>query len=171
EKYFMSNAVKAGDSKFAALHGAFWDNGVFIYVPKGVAVELPVGVVVQAAAAGRASLSHTLIVMERDSQLKYVEELRGGTPETANGQVFTSRVIELLVGDGAQLDYATIQRFGPATYDFYQTRAVLGKDANLVLHTIELGAHLSKGHIEALLEGAGSSARLAGVYFADHAQH
>src|SRR5579875_2036939 len=65
EKHFMTSAVKAGDSKFAALHGAFWDNGVFVYVPKGVAVELPVGVVVQAAAPGRASLSHTLVVLER----------------------------------------------------------------------------------------------------------
>jgi Fe-S cluster assembly protein SufD len=168
EQHFMTRGVKATDGKFPALHGAFWDNGVFIYVPKGVAVELPIGVVVASAAAGRASLNHTLIVMERDSQLTYVEELRGGD---TSAQAFSNRVIELLLGDGAVLDYATIQRFNATMYDFYQTRAVLGKDTNLVLHTVELGAELSKGHIEAILQGAGSNARLAGIYFADHQQH
>jgi Fe-S cluster assembly protein SufD len=171
ERYFMTTAVKATDAKFAALHGAFWDNGVFIYVPKGVAVELPVGVVAESAAPGRPSLTHTLVVMERDSQLKYVEELRGGVPENADAQSFASRVIEILMADSATLDYATIQRFSPAMYDFYQTRAVLGKATNLTLHTIELGAQMSKGHIEAILQGDGASAKLLGLYFADHDQH
>ena len=168
EKHFMTRAVKSTDSKFAALHGAFWDNGIFIYVPKGVAVALPIGVVVESVAPGRASLNHTLVVMERNSQLTYIEELRGGD---TGDQSFSNRVIEIILADGATLDYATIQRFNNTMFDFYHSHAVLGKDTNLVLHTIELGAKMSKGHIEAALEGAGSNVRLAGVYFADHDQH
>ncbi|MBA3827282.1 MAG: Fe-S cluster assembly protein SufD [Ktedonobacterales bacterium] len=170
QRYFMT-VVKPTEAKFAALHGAFWDNGVFVYVPKGVAVALPVGVVVESAAPGRASLHHTLIVMERDSSLKYVEELRGGVAATADGQAFSSRVIELVQGDGTTLDFATIQRFSPAMFDFYDARVVQARDTNFTLHNIELGAAMSKGHIEALLEGAGAHARLAGIYFADHDQH
>lgn len=168
EQYFMTQAVPARDSKFAALHGAFWDNGVFVYVPKGVVVELPIGVVVEAAAPGRASLSHTLIVLDRDSHLKYVEELRGGD---TSSQAFSSRVIEVILHDGATLDLASVQRFNATTWDFYTTRALLGKDTNLKLHTIELGAELSKGRIEAMLQGAGASARLTGVYLGDRKQH
>jgi Fe-S cluster assembly protein SufD len=171
EQYFMTTAVKPGDAKFAALHGAFWDNGVFVYVPKGVVVDLPIGVVVQAVAPGRASLTHTLVVLERDSHIKYVEELRGGTPENADAQAFSSRVIEIIMASNATLDYATIQRFGPAVYDFYQTRAIQGKETNLTLHTVELGAAMSKGHIEAMLQGDGAHAKLLGLYFADHDQH
>lgn len=168
EQYFMTQAVHARDSKFAALHGAFWDNGVFVYVPKGVVAELPIGVVVEAAAAGRASLNHTLIVLERDSHLKYVEELRGGA---TSSQAFSSRVIEVILHDNATLDLASVQRFNATTWDFYTTRALLGKDTNLKLHTIELGAELSKGRIEAMLQGAGASARLTGVYLGDRQQH
>jgi Fe-S cluster assembly protein SufD len=171
ERYFMTTAVKPGDAKFAALHGAFWDNGVFVYVPKGVVVDLPIGVVVQSVAPGRASLTHTLVVLERDSHIKYVEELRGGTPENEDAQAFSSRVIEILMADNATLDYATIQRFGPAMYDFYQTRVIQGKETNLTLHTVELGAAMSKGHIEAMLQGDGAHAKLLGLYFADHDQH
>lgn len=168
ETYFMTQAVTPQSGKFAALHGAFWDNGVLIYVPRGVTVDLPVGVVVAAAAAGRASLTHTLIVLEANSQLRYVEELTGGD---AQAQAFSSRVIEVLAGDGATLDVTTMQRFGATTFDFYSTRAVLGRDVNCTLNTIELGARLSKGHIEAVLQGSGSSVKLLGLYFADHAQH
>lgn len=168
EQHFMTQAVKATDSKFTALHGAFWDNGIFIYIPKGIAIELPIGVVIASVAPGRASLNHTLIVMERDSQLKYIEELRGGD---LGDQAFSNRVIELVLGDGATLDFATVQRFSASMFDFYHTRAVQGKDTNLILHTIELGAKMSKGHIEAALLGAGSNVRLAGLYFADQDQH
>lgn len=171
EQYFMTTAVKATDAKFVALHGAFWDNGVFVYVPQGVVVELPIGVVVEATAPGRASLTHTLVVLERDSHIKYVEELRGGTPENEDAQAFSSRVIEILMADNATLDYATIQRFGPAMYDFYQTRVIQGKETDLTLHTVELGAAMSKGHIEAMLQGDGAHAKLLGLYFADGDQH
>jgi Fe-S cluster assembly protein SufD len=168
ERYFMTHAVPVGDSKFAALHGAFWDNGAFVYVPKGVAVEIPIGVIVESVAPGRASLTHTLVVLERDSQLKFVEELRGGD---GSAQAFSSRAIELIMGDGSTLDFTTVQRFGPTMYDFYTIRAVQGKETNLTLHVVELGAQLTKGRVEAMLQGAGANAKLNGLYLGDGKQH
>lgn len=164
---FMTRALHP-DTKFTALHGAFWDNGIVVYVPRGVAVEAPVTAIIAAVTPERASLNHTLIIMERGSQLQYVEELRSGD---TTAQSFSCRAIEILMEDGATLDFATIQRFGPAMLDVYTSRAVMGNDTNLLLHTVELGAALSKGHIEAELRGNGANARLFGLYFASHEQH
>src|SRR5262249_16267826 len=67
-EHFMTRCVPASDSKFAALHGAFWDNGVFLYIPRGVAVELPLRAVTVAGLDGAASLAHTLVVLEPGAQ-------------------------------------------------------------------------------------------------------
>jgi Fe-S cluster assembly protein SufD len=167
QKHFMTG-ILAPDAKFTALHGAFWDNGIVIYVPRNVVVEAPITAIIAAVMPGRASLNHTLIIMERGSQLKYVEELRTSGPNVPS---FSCRAIEILLEDNATLDFATIQRFGPAMLDVYTSRAVMGNDTNLLLHTVELGAALSKGHIEAELRGNNANARLFGLYFADHEQH
>lgn len=168
QRYFMTQAVPATDSKFAALHGAFWDNGPFVYVPQNVSVSLPIGVIAESAAAGRASLSHTLIVLERNSQLAFVEEMRGGDE---HAQSFSSRVVELIVGDGAKLDFVSVQRFGATMYDFYTIRAIQGRDTNVAINTVELGAKLSKGRIESMLQGSGANVKLYGLYLADNDQH
>jgi Fe-S cluster assembly protein SufD len=166
--HFMTRCVPATDSKFAALHGAFWDNGPFLYVPRGVAVEAPFRVVIAADTAGRASLPHTLIVLATGSQASYVEEV-----VSADGDVqgFSSRVGEVFVGPDARLDYASVQHWGRSVYDFHTERALLDKDGTLVLHSIEMGSQLSKGRVEAIMQGAGSNARLVGLYFGDGRQH
>jgi len=168
QKYFMTQAVPATDSKFAALHGAFWDNGSFIYVPKGVTVALPLGILIESVAAGHASMNHTLIVLERDSHLRFIEELQGG--ETSQ-QAFSSRVVELILHDGSGLDFASIQRFSETMFDFYTIRAIQGRETRLNLNTIELGARLSKGRVEAMLNGNGADVRLYGLYLGDRDQH
>ncbi len=168
ERHFMTKAVPANDSKFAALHAAFWDNGPFVYVPRGVALSGPIGVTIASATPGRANLSHTLVVLEAESQAQVTEELLGGD---TSDQAFSSRVVEILAGNGANLRFISVQRFGETMYDFYTTRSVLGKDAQVTMLGVELGARLSKGRVEAMLEGNGASARLLGLYLGDRQQH
>ncbi|SRR5579875_794336 len=168
EKYFMTCCVPASDSKFAALHGAFWDNGVFLYVPRGVAVEEPLRAVTQANLQGRSSLAHTLIVLESDSQATFGEDFISSEGER---QGFSSRVLEIILKPGAKLHYIGIQRWGRAVYDFHTERAVLERDTNVVLQSVELGSALSKGRVEARLEGDGANAKLLGLYIEDGDQH
>jgi Fe-S cluster assembly protein SufD len=168
ERLLMTQAVPVDDSKFAALHSAFWDNGPFVYVPKGVALTRPIGVTIVSATPGRASLSHTLVVLDEGSEALFAEELLGGD---TRDQAFSSRAIEIIAGDGATLRFLSVQRFGETMYDFYTTRALLGRDANLTLSTVELGARLSKGRVEAMLRGNGANARLLGLYLGDREQH
>jgi Fe-S cluster assembly protein SufD len=167
-EHFMTTCVPASDGKFAALHGAFWDNGVFLYVPRGVVIDQPLRVVISADLAGRASLPHTLIVLGEASQATYVEQVVS-TDGAETG--FSSRVTELFLGPNAHLDYANVQHWGRSVLDFHTERALLEKDSSLVLHSIELGSKLSKGRVESIMRGPGTSARLVGLYFADGEQH
>jgi Fe-S cluster assembly protein SufD len=167
-EHFMTTCVPASDGKFAALHGAFWDNGVFLYVPRGVVIERPLRVIISANLAGRASLPHTLIVLGEASQAVYVEQV---TSTEGSEPGFSSRVTELFLGPNAHLDFANVQHWGRSVLDFHTERALLEKDSSLVLHSIELGGKLSKGRVESIMRGPGTSARLVGLYFADGDQH
>jgi Fe-S cluster assembly protein SufD len=167
-EYFMTQCVPATDSKFAALHGAFWDNGTLLYVPKGVAVELPLRVVVQTASTGRASLPHTLIILAEGSQATFVEEVVSTDASVAG---FSDRVTEIFLGPGARLDYANVQQLSHTDYDFHTERALMDRDSTLVMHSIEMGSQLSKGRVETILRGPGTDARLIGLYFGDGKQH
>jgi Fe-S cluster assembly protein SufD len=167
-EYFMTRCVPPQDSKFAALHGAFWDNGVFLYVPRGVTLEHPLRAVISAALKGTPSLSHTLIVLEENSRAVYAEDYISAD---AKEQGVSSRIVEIILKQGANLHYVGTQRWGRAVYDFHTERALLGQDTVLNLQTIELGSRLSKGRVESVLEGDGASAKLLGLYIEDGNQH
>jgi len=167
-EYFMTRCVPPEDSKFAALHGAFWDNGVFLYVPRGVTLEHPLRAVISASLRGTSSLSHTLIVLEEGSQAIYAEDY---ISPAVKEQGVSSRIVEIILKQGANLRYVGTQRWGRSVYDFHTERALLGKDANLVLQTIELGSQLSKGRVESVLEGDGVNVKLLGLYIEDGNQH
>ena len=167
-KHFMTRCVPPGDSKFAALHGAFWQNGVFLYVPKGVVIEAPFRVIVSAALRESASLSHTLVVLNEGAQATLVEDV--ASDETTE-QGMSSRVVELILERSAILHYVGTQRLGRSVYDFHTERVLLGRDTNATLQTIELGSRLTKGRVEAILSGDGASVKLLGLYIADGKQH
>lgn len=174
KKYLMTQAVKPGDSKFAALHGAFWENGIFLYVPRGVQVTAPLRAVSTADVGGNASLISTLIVMEPGSEATFAQDFlseEGTDQGTATTLSLSSRVVELILKQDAILHYAGVQRLGRTVYDFHTERAILGQDSALTLQTIELGSRLSKGRVESVLQGSGASAKLLGLWIEDKHQH
>jgi Fe-S cluster assembly protein SufD len=167
-EYFMTKCVPASDSKFAALHGAFWDTGTFLYVPKGVAVELPLRTIVAASLDGTASLAHTLIILDEESQATFAEDFT--SPLTGNAG-FSSRVAEIILKRGANLHYIGVQHWGKSVHDFHTERVLLDRDSTIILQTVELGSRLSKGRVEAILHGNGATAKLQGLYVEDGRQH
>jgi Fe-S cluster assembly protein SufD len=164
----MTRCVPASDNKFAALHGAFWDNGTFLYVPRGVAVEAPFRAVVAAGLDGKSSLAHTLIVLEPGAQAIFAETFSSAD---ADAQGFSSRVAEIILKQDAVLRYVGIQEWGASVYDFHTERVLLDRDSTGVLQSIELGSRLSKGRVEAVLHGDGANAKLLGLYVEDGEQH
>ena len=167
-EHFMTRCVPASDSKFTALHAAFWDNGVFLYVPRNVVIEAPLRSVVAAGLDGTSSLSHTLVIMEPGSQATLVEDVAS---ETAPQQGFSSRVVELILGPGANLYFTGVQRWGRNVFDFHTQRALLDRDTQLHLLSIELGSRLSKGRVETVLNGDGVNVKMQGLYVEDGDQH
>ncbi|MFI5271446.1 MAG: Fe-S cluster assembly protein SufD [Ktedonobacterales bacterium] len=168
EQYFMTEVVPAASGKFAALHGAFWDNGTFLYVPRNVTVELPFRTIVAGSLDGSASMAHTLIVLEENAHAIFAEDFTS-PDEAASG--FSSRVAEVLLGQGASLNYVGVQRWGRAVNDFHTERVLLGHNATVVFQTVEFGSRLSKGRTEAILRGNGASAKLLGLYVEEGRQH
>jgi Fe-S cluster assembly protein SufD len=167
EPLFMTDIVKPNDGYFAALHGAFWQGGSFLYVPKGVVVPLPIrsGTWIN---QHRSSFTHTLIVMEAGSRAVFIDEYASATGEK---QSFNNGAVEISVKDEAQLDYVNWQDLGRNVYSFTHERAKVMRDATLHWIAIGLGTKLTKSFLDAVLAGQGSTALMSGAYFVDGNQH
>ncbi len=162
----MTKAVRPGEGKFAALHAALWTHGVFLYVPKGKVVNLPLHVVMYNTHDG-ASMGHVLVVLEENAQATLVVDYA-----SAEGQRQSSYVgaTELLVGDAANLQYVALQDWNRQTYEFSHQRARVGRDANLDWITGTMGGKLVKAYMEIELDGKGGNGRMSGFFFADKGQ-
>ncbi len=164
KQYFMTQAVPAGFGKFEALHGALWQGGSFLYVPKGVSVELPFRSFAVATAAGSSLFNHTLVVLEDGAEAFLVDAFRSDTQET---QSLASTVVELHLGKGSQLRYVQVQDWGRHVWNFMTERAILGNDATLNSLHVTLGSKFTKNSIGSHLRGQNALAEMLGIFFAD----
>lgn len=162
----MTRAVKISDGKFAALHGALWTHGVFVYVPRGVTAELPMHVVMYNTHPG-ASLGHVLVVLDESAQAQVLVDYLSAEAETQSSYI---GVTELLVGDNANLGYVGLQDWNRKTYEFHHQRGRVGRDANLDWVVGTMGGELVKDYLEIELDGQGSFARMSGMFFSDNDQ-
>ncbi len=162
----MTKAVHPGEGKFAALHPALWTHGVFLYVPKGKAVELPLHVVMYNTHPG-ASLGHVLVVVEENAQATVVVDYASAEGKTHSAYIGAT---ELLVGDAANLRYVSLQDWNRETFEFSYQRARVGRDANLDWIVGTMGGQLVKAYLEIELDGKGANGRMSGFFFADGEQ-
>src|SRR5256714_39452 len=167
QRYFMTEAIPVTYNKFTALHAAFWSGGTFIYVPRNVEVELPVQSVLYADAPGLGIFGHTLIVVEENARLTYVEEY--SSPRTGQPG-FSSAVSELILARGAHLRYVAMQEFSPEITSFSAQRALAHADSNLNWLLVTVGGTFSKSNVEAFLREPGASAEMLGLYFGNETQ-
>jgi Fe-S cluster assembly protein SufD len=167
-QHLMTEGVRVHDNTFTALHAAFWSGGVFLYVPRGVAVELPFQALTVANQPALGLFNHRLIVLEPTSQVTFIESVASGA---AHGRGFASDVTELIVRDGATLRCIHLQEWGPEVQSISTQRAILGRDATINWLTVTLGARLSRANIQAFLNGPGARAEMLGIFFGDGGQH
>ena len=166
--HLATDAVPAEEGKFAALNAALWSDGIFLYVPKGVQLELPVRVTRWLSEAGTAYFSRVLIVAEAQSQVSYVDEVLSDDFES---QTYTSTAVELIARDGARVQYVAVQRLGRGT--FYQSiqRTLAQRDSKLDTLNVALGASVTRVDLNARLLGPGANSDMLGLYFGDDDQH
>jgi Fe-S cluster assembly protein SufD len=163
-KYFMTEAVPASFGKFEALHAALWQSGSFLYVPKGVSVELPFRSFAVASAPESSIFTHTLVVLEEGAEAFAVDAFGS---ETQENQSLASTVVELHLGKGSQLRYVQVQDWGRHAWNFMTERAILGNDATLNSLHVTLGSKFTKNSIGSHLRGQNSLAEMLGIFFAD----
>jgi len=166
-EYLMTKAVPVSFGKFEALHAAFWQGGSFLYVPKGVSVELPFRSFAVAQTAGSSIFNHTLIVLEEHAEAFLVDAYQS---ETQEQPTFASGVVELIVGKGATLRYVQLQDYGRNVWNIMTERAVLDRDATLNSLHVTLGSKWTKNSIGSHLRGENALAEMLGIYFGDSDQ-
>lgn len=165
-KALMTQAVKPSDGKFAALHAALWTHGAFVFVPRAVAAELPLHVVMYNNQPG-ATMGHMLIVVEEAAQATVLVDYLSA--ESAAQSMYVGAT-ELLVGQSANLRYVGLQDWDRQTFEFSHQRARVGRDGVLDWVLGTMGGRFVKAFIEVGLDGQGANGRVSGMFFADKTQ-
>ena len=166
EQHLMTKAVRPSDGKFAALHGALWNHGAFVYVPRNIEASLPLHVVSYNTEAG-AAVGHVLVVLGENAQATMQVEYASG--EAARQSAYIGAT-ELIVGAGGNLRYVSLQDWNRDTFEFSHQRGIVGRDAQLDWVSGVMGGRLTKAFIEVDAVGAGANARVSGFFFADRDQ-
>jgi Fe-S cluster assembly protein SufD len=164
----LLGTLVGADEKFAAHNLAEWKHGLIIRVPKGVEVAEPLFVRVAASVPDAASFWRVLVIAEEGSRLSFIEEHASASPDLTG---YSNAVAELFVGDGAKLEYVSIQNLSQETWHFASHRATVGRDAELDWVAGGFGSKKGKIRIENDLAGQGATSRVTGAYFADGSQH
>ncbi len=165
EPYF-GTGIPADLDKLSAAHYAFGGEGAALVVPKGIAVETPFFIDVQAATSGTAAFPHLSLVVEESAQASVV--IRYRSDDDVDALVVPQ--LEMSVGDNAHLKVTVVQHWGRRTRSLSHARALVGRDASIHLGEAGLGGSISRLHLTVDLEGNGSSANIVGAYFGDESQ-
>ena len=167
-EHLAVDALPPEEGKFESLNAALWTDGVLLYVPKGVRLELPVRATRWLSHAGSAVCTRTLVIAEAGSQVSYVEELLS---EDVDERSLSSSAVEIIAKDGAQVQYVSIQRTGRGVFCQSAQRTLAHRDSTLDTLNVSLGGSVSRVDLNARLLGPGAHSDMLGLYFGDGDQH
>ncbi len=167
-EHLATEAVPPEEGKFQALNAALWTDGVFLHVPRGVRLELPVRVSRWLSESGAAVFSRILVVAEEGSQVSYVDEVLSDDVES---QSLAHSAVEVVARQSAQVQYVSVQRMGRGVFHMAQQRTLAGRDSTLDTLNVNLGASISRVDLNARLLGPGANSDMLGLYFGDEDQH
>ena len=165
-KYFMK-LVTPRDHKFAALHGAVWSGGSFVYVPKGVQVSIPLQSYFRLNAKGAGQFEHTLIIVDEGASLHFIEGCSAPKYNVAN---LHAGCVELYVKKNARLRYSTIENWSKNMYNLNTKRALVEEGGVIEWVSGSFGSHTGCLYPMSVLKGDGSRMTFTGVTFAGAGQ-
>lgn len=163
----LATLVPDGYGKLAALANAL-STGIFLYVPVGVQVELPIQVSFTMSRGGSAVFPRTLLVAERHSSVTLIDRYYSVDEETES---LSSGAVEVFTGEGAQVRYVSVQEWGRNVWHFLAERHQVGRDGQDNNLNIALGGKLAKGNVDGVMAGPGAHSEMLGLYFGDATQH
>jgi Fe-S cluster assembly protein SufD len=165
-EHFLTE-VPVDEHKFTALHAAFHSDDVFVYVPRGVEVELPLEMS-HTVAPGGSVFPHTTIVVEEQASLTFVDTFSSADIGTA---ALSSSVVEIEARGGATVNYISLQQWGKGVHHFQTQRFTGLRDTTVRSLAVNLGSSFARTQVESVLKGEGSFSEMLGLYFADADQH
>jgi Fe-S cluster assembly protein SufD len=165
----IGKTVNVEEGKFSALAGAFAQNGVVLYVPKGVTVEEPLHSVLWGPGANIAHVSHILVLVDEGASVTYVHE--SASPDDMASNSMHAGIVEIQVLQDASLKFVELQSWGRHVWNFSHERARVERDGNLDWIFGAIGSRLTKNFSELDLAGEGAQGRMSGFYFTDGNQH
>jgi Fe-S cluster assembly protein SufB len=167
EEYFGS-VIPAGDNKFSALNTAVWSGGSFIYVPKGVKVDIPLQAYFRINTENMGQFERTLIIVDEDAYVHYVE---GCTAPIYQSDSLHSAVVEIIVKKGARCRYTTIQNWSNNVYNLVTKRAKCEEGATMEWIDGNIGSKVTMKYPSVFLMGEHAKGEVLSVAFAGEGQH
>jgi Fe-S cluster assembly protein SufB len=167
QEYFGS-VIPVGDNKFASLNTAVWSGGSFIYVPKGVHVEIPLQAYFRINTENMGQFERTLIIVDEDAYVHYVE---GCTAPIYKSDSLHSAVVEIIVKKGARCRYTTIQNWSNNVYNLVTKRATCEAGATMEWIDGNIGSKVTMKYPAVYLMGEHAKGETLSVAFAGEGQH
>ncbi|SFF95921.1 Fe-S cluster assembly protein SufB [Halopelagius inordinatus] len=168
KEYFMTKCVPPSDNKFAALHGAIWSGGSFVYVPEDTTVDMPVQAYFRMNSEGMGQFEHTLIVAEEGSEVHYIEGCSAPKYSAFN---LHSGGVEVFVGEDAHVQYSTVQNWSKNTYNLNTKRAIVEKNGRMEWISGSMGSKATMLYPATILKGRGASDNHITIAFAGEGQN
>ena len=165
--HFM-HLVKPQEHKFAALHGAVWSGGSFVYVPRGASVTIPLQSYFRLNAPGAGQFEHTLIIVDEGAYLHFIEGCSAPKYNVAN---LHAGCVELYVGKNAKLRYSTIENWSKNMYNLNTKRAIVEEGGTIEWGSGSFGSHVSYLYPMSILKGDDSKMEFTGITFAGEGQN
>jgi Fe-S cluster assembly protein SufB len=167
KEHFMTTCVPPSDNKFAALHGAVWSGGSFVYVPEDVTVEMPVQAYFRMNSEGMGQFEHTLIVAEAGSEVHYIEGCSAPKYGTHN---LHSGCVEVFVDEDAHVQYSTVQNWSKNTFNLNTKRAICEKNGTMEWVSGSMGSKATMLYPCTILKGRGATDTHITIAFAGEGQ-
>jgi Fe-S cluster assembly protein SufD len=166
-RHFMAQPATLGSAKFAALHEAFVTSGTFVYVPKGVEIELPIEIFHWLHGENASVFPHTLLIADELAKVTVVEHFRSGHSDRGG---FACGVNDLVVGRGAKLNYVCTQDWNEKALALQINSTSVERDASALSLNVHLGGAYSRFEGLSRLTGEGARSDMLAVCVADHGQ-
>src|SRR4026208_386426 len=167
-KEYFGSVIPVGDNKFSALNTSVWSSGSFIYVPKGVHVDIPLQAYFRINTENMGQFERTLIIVDEDAYVHYVE---GCTAPIYSSDSLHSAVVEIHVARGGRCRYTTIQNWSTNVYNLVTKRAVAEAGATMEWVDGNLGSQITMKYPAVILNGEGAHGEVLSIAFAGKGQH
>ncbi|WP_128906025.1 Fe-S cluster assembly protein SufB [Halorubrum amylolyticum] len=168
KEHFMTECVPPTDNKFAALHGAVWSGGSFVYVPEGVTVEMPLQAYFRMNSEGMGQFEHKIIIAEPNSEVHLIE---GCSAPHYGSHNLHSGCVEVFVREDAHVQYSTVQNWSRNTYNLNTKRAIVEADGTMEWVSGSMGSKATMLYPASILKGPGATDNHVTIAFAGEGQN